>query len=92
MYQQEMILRQLCWLKYAPSPNVLVDRIFQYTSYGPVFLELCGWGNFLLREVTFWDPIVFAAVEIHNLFLLCLRYLLLYAGIGSWDQCRFGGE
>lgn len=22
----------------------------------------------------------------------CVSYLLLYAGIGSWDQCRFGGE
>ena len=51
---------------------MLVDRIFRYNSFGPVFLELCGWGNIFLREVTFWDPIVFAEVEIHNLFLLCL--------------------
>ena len=73
MYQQEMILRQPCWfLRNAPSLNVLVDRIFRYNSYGPVFLELRGWGNFPLREVTFRDPTVFAAVEIHKLFLLCL--------------------
>ena len=71
------ILRQPCSLRKAPFSNVLDDRISWYNlntnnSYESVFWELC-WGNIIRSKVTFRDPIVFAAVEIHNMFLLCLR-------------------
>ena len=45
-----------------------------YSRWVPLFQKLC-WGNILfLGKVTFRDTFnVFAAVEILNMFILCLR-------------------
>jgi len=61
------ILRRPSSLRKVSSSNwkIQYPATTQITCYGPVFQKLC-WGNILLSKVTFRDPIVFAAVEIHN--------------------------